>query len=66
MSEKPVVNVVDMADRGAALNFHVVHNWTAKNTVAAPSENDDAELLMPEILDKAKNVEVPTSPEEGA
>ena len=53
-------------DRGAALNCHVVHNWTAKNTAAASSENDDADLLMPETLDKAKNVAVPTPPEEGA
>ena len=53
-------------DRGAALNCHVVHNWTAKNTASAPSENDDADLLMPETLNKAKNVAVPTSPEEGA
>ena len=53
-------------DRGAALNCHVVHNWTAKNTAAAPSENDDTDLLMPATLDKAKNVAVATSPEEGA
>ena len=53
-------------DRGAALNCHVVHNWTAKNTATTSSENDDAELLMPATLDKAKNVAVPTPPEEGA
>ncbi|MDC0954943.1 polymer-forming cytoskeletal protein [Alphaproteobacteria bacterium] len=53
-------------DRGAALNCHVVHNWTAKNTAVAPSENDDADLLMPTTLDKAKNGVVLTSPEEGA
>ena len=53
-------------DRGAALNCHVVHNWTAKNTAAAPSENDDADLLISATLDKAKNFAVPTSPEEGA
>ena len=53
-------------DRGAALNCHVIHNWTAKNTAAASSENDDADLLKPAALDKAKNVAVPTSPEEGA
>ena len=53
-------------DRGAALNCHVVHNWTTKNTAAAPSENDDADLLMPATLDKAKSVAAPTSPEEGA
>ena len=53
-------------DRGAALNCHVVHNWTAKNTAAAPSENDDTDLLMPATFGKAKNVAVLTSPEEGA
>ena len=53
-------------DRGAALNCHVVHNWKAKNTAAAPSENEDADLRMPATLDKAKNVVVQTSPEEGA
>ena len=53
-------------DRGAALNCHVVHNWKAKNTAAAPSENDDADLLMPATLDKEKNVAVPTSLEQGA
>ena len=52
-------------DRGAALNCHVVHNWTVKNTAAAPSENDDTDLLMPATLDKAKNVAGPTSAEEG-
>ena len=53
-------------DRGAALNCHVVHNWKAKNTAAASSENDDTDLLMPAALDKAKNVAMPTPPEEGA
>ena len=53
-------------DRGAALNCHVVHNWTAKNTAVASSENDDSDLLMPATMDKAKNVAVPKSPEEGA
>ena len=53
-------------DRGAALNCHVVHNWTAKNTDATPSANNDADLLLPETLDKAKNVAAPTSTEEGA
>ena len=52
-------------DRGAALNCHVVHNWTAKNNAAAPSENEDADLLLPTTLNKAKNVAVPT-PDEGA
>ena len=41
-------------DRGAALNCHIVHNWTAKNA-AARSDNDDADLLIAETSDKAKN-----------
>ena len=53
-------------DRGAALNCHVVHNWKAKNTVAGQSDNNDADLLLPTIPDKAKNGVVPTSPEDGA
>ena len=53
-------------DRGAALNCHVVHNWKAKNTVVAQSDNNDADLLLPTILDKAKNGSVPKPPEEGA
>ena len=53
-------------DRGAALNCHVLHNWKAKNTIAAQSDNNDADLLLPTILDKAKNGAVPTPPEEGA
>jgi cytoskeletal protein CcmA (bactofilin family) len=53
-------------DRGAALNCHVVHNWKAKNTVGGQSDNNDADLLLPTILDKAKNGAVPTPPEEGA
>ena len=53
-------------DRGAALNCHVVHNWKVKNTVAGQSDNNDADLLLPTILDKAKNGVVPTPPEESA
>ena len=53
-------------DRGAALNCHVVHNWIAKNTAAAPIENDDADLLISATLDKAKTLAVPTSSKEGA
>jgi cytoskeletal protein CcmA (bactofilin family) len=53
-------------DRGAALNCHVVHNWTAKNAAAAQSDNGDADLLLPKTTGKAKNVAVPTSSEEGA
>ena len=53
-------------DRGAALNCHVVHNWKAKNTVAGQSDNNDADLLLPTIVETAKNGAVPTPPEEGA
>jgi cytoskeletal protein CcmA (bactofilin family) len=53
-------------DRGAALNCHVVHNWTAKNTVAAQSDNDDADLLLPTALNKEKNDVVSSTTEEGA
>jgi cytoskeletal protein CcmA (bactofilin family) len=52
-------------DRGAALNCHVVHNWTAKNTVSEQSDNDEADLLLPTTLDKAKNDTALTSPKEG-
>ena len=53
-------------DRGAALNCHVVHNWTAKDTALAQSGNDDANLPLPKASGKAKNAAVPTSPKEGA
>ena len=53
-------------DRGAALNCHIVHNWTAKNHNPAQSDNDDADQLLPAASDKAKNGAVPTTPEEGA
>jgi hypothetical protein len=53
-------------DRGAALNCHVVHNWKAKNTAVAQIDNDDADLLMPTTLGKAKNGAVPKPPIEGA
>ena len=53
-------------DRGAAVNCHIVHNWTAKNHNPAQSDNDDAEQLLPAASDKAKNGAVPTTPEEGA
>jgi cytoskeletal protein CcmA (bactofilin family) len=53
-------------DRGAALNCHVVHNWKAKNTAVAQIDNDDADLLMPTTLGKAKNGAVPKPPVEGA
>ena len=51
-------------DRGAALNCHVVHNWTAKNTAVAQSGNDDTDLPLPATPDKAKNGAVETSLEE--
>ena len=53
-------------DRGAALNCHVVHNRKAKNTAVAQIDNDDADLLMPTSLGKAKNGAVPKPPIEGA
>ena len=56
-------------DRGAALNCHIVHNWTAKGYHPAQSDNDDAEQLLPAASDKAKNAKkgaVPKTPEEGA
>ena len=53
-------------DRGAALNCHIVHNWTAKNAVAAQTDKDDADLPLATPSDKTKNGAVPTSPEEGA
>ena len=52
-------------DRGAALNCHVVHNWTVKKTAAAQSDNGDADLLLPTTLGKTKNAAAPPSPEEG-
>jgi cytoskeletal protein CcmA (bactofilin family) len=53
-------------DRGAALNCHVVHNWTAKNTVAAQSDNYDADLLLPTSLNNEKNGVVSSTTEEGS
>ena len=53
-------------DRGAALNCHVVHNWTAKNIVAAQSDNDDADLLLPTSLNNEKNGAVSSTTEEGS
>ena len=53
-------------DRGAALNCHIVHNWTAKNAVAAQTDNNDGGLPLATPSDKAKNGAVPPPPEEGA
>ena len=53
-------------DRGAALNCHIVHNWTAKNAVAVQTGKDDAGLPLATPSDKTKNGAVPTSPKEGA
>ena len=52
-------------DRGAALNCHIVHNWTAKNA-AARSANDDADSPLPKASNKAKAGAETKSPEEGA
>ena len=65
ISGKVQYNTLQM-DRGAALNCHVVHNWTAKNTVAAKSDNDDADLLLPITLDSAKNGAALATTEEGS
>ena len=53
-------------DRGAALNCHIVHNWTAKSAVTAQTDKDDADLPLAETSDKAKSGAVTTSPKEGA
>ena len=53
-------------DRGAALNCHIVHNWTAKDAAPAQKEHDDADLPLPKASDKAKNGAEPSSPKEGA
>lgn len=53
-------------DRGAALNCHIVHNWTAKDASPAESDNDEADLPLPKALDNAKNGVIPSSPKEGA
>jgi len=53
-------------DRGAALNCHIVHNWTAKDAIAAQTDKDDAGLPLAKTSDKAKNGALQTSPEKGA
>jgi cytoskeletal protein CcmA (bactofilin family) len=53
-------------DRGAALNCHIVHNWSAKNAVVAQTEKDDEDFPLAKTSDKAKNGAAPTPPEEGA
>ena len=53
-------------DRGAALNCHIVYDWTAKDAASAEGDNKDAELPLQKASDKAKNGKVPSSPEEGA
>ena len=53
-------------DRGAAMNCHVVHHWTAKNNAEVQSGNDDADMLLPTTLDKVKNGAVPKFSKEGA
>ena len=53
-------------DRGAALNCHIVHNWTAKDAAPAQSNNNDVDLPLSKISKKAKSGVVPTPPEEGA
>jgi cytoskeletal protein CcmA (bactofilin family) len=53
-------------DRGAALNCHIVHNWTAKDAASAQSDSEDTDRPLPKASDKAKNGTVPSSSEEGA
>ena len=53
-------------DRGAALNCHIVHNWTTKDAAPAQSNNNDVDLPLSKISKKAKSGVVPTPPEEGA
>ena len=53
-------------DRGAALNCHIVYNWTAKDAASAEGDNKDAELPLQKASGKAKNGKVPSSPEKGA
>ena len=53
-------------DRGAALNCHIVYNWTAKDAASAKGDNKDAELPLQKASGKAKNGKVPSSPEKGA
>ncbi|MBL6596660.1 MAG: polymer-forming cytoskeletal protein [Candidatus Puniceispirillum sp.] len=53
-------------DRGAALNCHIVHNWTAKDAAPVQSDNKGVNLPLPKASDKAKNGAVLSSHEEGA
>jgi len=53
-------------DRGAALNCHIIHNWTEKNAITAQTDKDDAGLPLAKTSDKAKNGALQTSPEKGA
>ena len=53
-------------DRGAALNCHIVYNWTAKDAASAKGDNKDAELPLQKASGEAKNGKVPPSPEKGA
>ena len=53
-------------DRGAALNCHVIHNWRAKKSAVAQSDNDGEDFLIPTTLDKTKNGAVTKPSKEGA
>ena len=53
-------------DRGAALNCHIVHNWTAKDASPTQNDNEDEDLSLPKASATAKNGAVPSPPEEGA
>ena len=53
-------------DRGAALNCHIVHNWTAKNAAGAQSANDDTDSPLTKASNKEEAGAELTSPKEGA
>ena len=53
-------------DRGAALNCHIVHNWSAKDAAPAQIDNDDVDLPLPKASHKAKKGALLSAPEEGA
>jgi hypothetical protein len=53
-------------DRGAALNCHIVHNWTAKDASATQNNNKDEDLSLPKASGTTKNGAVSSPPEEGA
>ncbi|MDC0649481.1 polymer-forming cytoskeletal protein [Alphaproteobacteria bacterium] len=53
-------------DRGAALNCHIVHNWTAEGAAPTQSDCNEVDLSLPKTSDKPKNGVVPKPPKKGA